>query len=84
MYVQCNTEARSRNHCCCEQAISTVLHIGLFVHACACVRVGIRARERVHAHACNSVANPARNAYAPYCDVICGPSVSTTFFYIMS
>jgi hypothetical protein len=31
-----------------------------------------------------SLANPARNAYAPYCDVICGPSVSTIFFEIMS
>jgi hypothetical protein len=31
-----------------------------------------------------SLANPARNAYAPYCDVICGPSVSTIFFDIIS
>ena len=31
-----------------------------------------------------SLANPARNAYAPYCDVICGPSVSTIFFNIFN
>ena len=42
--------------------------------ALACVLVGIRAREC----AC-SLANPARNVYAPCCDVICGPSVSTIF-----
>ena len=43
---------------------------------CACLRVrawvpscvGVCMRIR----AC-SLANPARNAYAPYCDVICGP-----------
>jgi hypothetical protein len=33
----------------------------------------------VHARAC-SFAYPACNACAPYCDVICGPSGSTTFF----
>jgi hypothetical protein len=37
--------------------------------ACVCMRV--RARN---------LACPACNAYAPYCDVICGPSVSITFF----
>jgi hypothetical protein len=39
--------------------------------ACTCVR------------AC-SLAYPARNLYAPYCDVICGLSGSTTFFDIIS
>ena len=29
-----------------------------------------------------SLANPASNAYAPYCDVIRGPSVYTIFFDI--
>ena len=47
------------------------------MNARACVRVlglvGVCMRIRP----C-SLANPARNAYAPYCDVICGPSVSTT------
>jgi hypothetical protein len=46
-----------------------VLHIRLCVHACACVHLGTWARGRMH---------------APYCDVICGPSVSTTFFDIIS
>jgi hypothetical protein len=31
-----------------------------------------------------SLANPARSAYAPYCDVIYGPFVSTQFFDIVS
>jgi hypothetical protein len=30
------------------------------------------------------LANPACNAYAPYCNVICSPSVSTVFFDIIS
>ena len=42
------------------------------------VRVGVWMRIRAY-----SLANPARKAYAPYCDVICGPSVSTTFFDIL-
>ena len=53
----------------------------MLVRACICVpgRVGVCMRIRAY-----SLANPARNAYAPYCDVICGPSVSTTFFDIIS
>jgi hypothetical protein len=42
----------------------------LRVRACLWVpgRVGVCMRTHTH-----SLANPARNAYAPYCDVICGP-----------
>jgi hypothetical protein len=46
-----------------------VLHIACF----ACMRVpgseGMCMRIRAY-----SLANPARDAYVPYCDVICGPS----------
>ena len=57
----------------------------LYICLCVCerqsVRVGARVSGRVYA--C-SLAYPARNAYAPYCDVICGPSGSTIFFDIIS
>jgi hypothetical protein len=60
-----------------------VLHIGLCVRMLACIWVpghlGVCMRIRAY-----SLANPARNAYAPYCYVICGPSVSTIFFDIIS
>jgi hypothetical protein len=49
----------------------------VYMLARACVHVGTRTRGRVHA-------NPARNAYAPYCDVICVPSVSTPYFSTLS
>jgi hypothetical protein len=42
------------------------------VHACECPRVWV----------C-SLAHPACNAYVPYCDIICGPSGSITFFDII-
>jgi hypothetical protein len=45
----------------------------LLVCACACVRTS----------AC-SLAYQACNAYAPYCDVVCSPSVSATFFDIIN
>ena len=48
-------------------------------HICACVRSGACMRVR----AC-SLAYPARNAYVPYCDVICGPSGPAIFFDIIS
>jgi hypothetical protein len=62
---------------------ATVLHTCVCVcvraRVCACVpgRIGMRVRAY-------SLAYPACNACAPYCDVICGPSVSTTFFDIIS
>jgi hypothetical protein len=53
-----------------------LLHIGLCVHACDCVRACIWVPERVglcmHISAC-SLANPALYACAPYCDVIVAP-----------
>jgi hypothetical protein len=59
-----------------------VLFVGLCVHRCACMWVPGRMGVCMRASACN-LANPARNAYAPYCDVICGPSVSIKFFDII-
>ena len=56
-----------------------VLLIGLCVHAWAYVR----ACGNSGACACAyGLVNPARNAYAPYCEVICCPSVTNTFFDI--
>jgi hypothetical protein len=51
------------------------------VRACMWIPGCVAACMRVRA--C-SLANPACNAYAPYCDVICGPSVSATFVDIIS
>jgi hypothetical protein len=59
----------------------------VFVCVCACVpaciwlpgRVGVCMRRS----ACG-LDNPACNAYASYCDVICDPSVSTIFFRIIN
>ena len=72
MYVYRNIEARS-------QIVFAILLIGLCAHACMWVRgrVGVCTRIR----AC-SLANPSYNAYAPYYEVVCGPSFSTTFFDI--
>jgi hypothetical protein len=64
-----------------------VLHFGQCVHACTCLRAcmwvpgRVVVSIRIRAY---SLANPAHNAYAPYCDVIRGPSVCTTFFDIIS
>ena len=74
MYVQCNNEVRSRNNCCCGKAISIT-----YWSVCACLRVRacmwvpgrVSVCMRVRAR---SLANSARNVYAPYCDIICGPS----------
>ena len=49
------------------------------MHERACKWVPGRVGVCLHIHAC-SLANPACKACAPYCDVICGPSVSTTFW----
>jgi hypothetical protein len=40
----------------------------------ACVRacMSVLGRGRVHVHSACSLANSECNAYAPYCDVICG------------
>ena len=50
--------------------------------ALACMWILGRVGVCVRIIAC-SLAYPARNAYAPCCDVICGPSGSTTFFDIL-
>ena len=62
-----------------------------FVFVCArvrrYVRVSARERRRVHARVCVHVvsrAYPACNACVPYGDIISGPSISTTFFDIIS
>jgi hypothetical protein len=79
VYVQPNTGARSRNHCCYWKAVSITYWSVCACCACACMwtpgRVGVCIRIRVF-----SLANPAHNAYAPYCDVICGTSIFTVFF----
>jgi hypothetical protein len=31
MYLECKTEARSRNHCCCEKAVSTTYSERVFL-----------------------------------------------------
>jgi hypothetical protein len=64
-----------------------ILHISLRGHAWALVRAcmwlpgRVDVCMRIRAY---SLANPARNAYAPCCDVNCDPSVSTTFFDVIS
>ena len=63
------------------------LLICVCMQACACQRecmwVPGRVVMRMRVSAC-SLANPACNAYAPYCHVICGLSVCTIFFDIIS
>jgi hypothetical protein len=61
------------NHCCHGKA---VLFIGLCVHACVYPGVCMCTSTR-------SLATPTGNAYAPYCDIICGFSFSI-FFNIIS
>ena len=51
--------------------------------ACACVWVPGHVGVFMSVRAC-SPAFQASKTYAPYCDVICGPSVSTKFFDIFS
>jgi hypothetical protein len=50
----------------------------LYVCSCACVRVPGSLGMFMRVRAC-SLAYPACNAYAPYCDVICGPSRANIF-----
>jgi hypothetical protein len=81
IYVKRKTEARSPIIATVEK--QQVLLIGL----CVCVRAWMWLLRRMgvcmRTDAC-SLSNPARNAYAPYCDVICGPSVCIMFFDIIS
>jgi hypothetical protein len=64
MYVIRNIQVRSRIIVAVEK--QEILLISL----CACARLWIPVRMRLRA--C-SLANPECNAYASYCDVICGP-----------
>jgi len=68
MYVECNIEVRSRNHCCCGKAISIKLLHVLSVCVCVCVCV------------CYTVCK----AHAPYYVVLCGQSGCTIFIHIVS
>ena len=74
-----NTEACSHDNCCGGKAINIQ-----YLCVCVCERERERASVLVDArflgrvHAC-SLAYPACNAYAPYCDVCCGPSGFTTY-----
>jgi hypothetical protein len=75
----CNVTLRLvRNYCCRGKAKS-------ITYLCVCARMRIRACAQAHgrAYAC-SLAYPACNSYAPYCDVTCGSSGSTMFFAIIS
>ena len=62
LYVYCNIEGRSRNHCCRGKAIRTKYYV------CACVCVG----------GGGGLNHPACKAHAPYYIVICGLSGSNT------
>ena len=84
-----NKTSAFTNRCCSGKAISITYWS---VRACervsmrecerawerVCVKVSGRVSLCVRVRACN-LAYPACNAYAPYCDDIFGPSVSTTF-----
>jgi hypothetical protein len=76
MQLRTNSQARSRTHCCRGKAIT-------ITHLCLCVRASVFSRACTHVLAC-SLAYTACNSYAPYSDVICGPSSSTIFFDIIS
>ena len=82
MYVKRNTKARSCNHGCRGKAV---------LHNCVCVCARARACGNVPGsggvwncvRACR-LAYPARDSYAPYCDVICGSCGSTKYVDIIS
>jgi hypothetical protein len=75
MCVLRNNEMRSQNIVAVKKQRIIITYLYVYVPA----RVGVC--THVHAY---SLAYPARNAYAPYCDVICDPSGSITFFAIIS
>jgi hypothetical protein len=54
-----------------------------YILVCVCMGVPGHVGMCMGIYAC-SLANPACNAYAPCCDIICGPLVATTFFNIIS
>ena len=83
MYVQRNTEAHSRIIVAVEKQYEYYLLVCVCMRARACMWIRGHMGVCMRISAC-SLANAACNAYAPYCDVICGPSVSTQFFDIIS
>jgi hypothetical protein len=76
---------------CCVETVNKTGNVRIMLRGKAvsitfffvCVRVPRRVGVYMRVRAC-SLAYPACIAYAPYCDVICGPSGSTTFFDIIS
>ena len=80
MYVQSNTEALSRIIVAVEKQ---KYYIFLCLCARSCVRVFGRVGVCMRVRAC-SLAFPACNFYALYCDVICDPSGPTKYFDIIS
>jgi hypothetical protein len=81
-----NIEARSRITVAVEKQYEYYLLVCVYMLARACVRACMWVTGRVGVCMCiraYNLANPVRNANASYCDV-CGPSVSTIFFHIIS
>ena len=74
---QVNTNSRIRTLPQIIVAVEEAICI-TYWSVCSRVRVGVGVRMRIHAF---SLAFPACNAYAPYCEAICCPS-STKFFDI--
>jgi hypothetical protein len=78
---QCTDNVISRH--VCESLLpwkSNVLHICVCAQVRACMWVPGRVGVCMRMHAC-SLVNPARNAYAPYCDVICFAPRSPLYFW---
>ena len=76
MYVKRNIEAPSHKNFCHGKLIN-------ITYSSVSVRERMRVRIRVHGRVrtCNLTYSVCY-AYAPYCDVICGPTGSTTFLVI--
>jgi hypothetical protein len=64
-----------------EKQYEYYLLVCVCMHVCMWVPGHMSVCMHVSAY---SLANPAGNVYALYCDIICGLSVSTTFFNIIS
>ena len=79
MYVQRNIEGRAL----IIVAVENQYYLLICVCVRACMWITWRAGVCMRIRAC-SLAYPACNAYAPYCDVICGPSGSTILLDFIS
>jgi hypothetical protein len=62
----------------------SLIYLSVCTRARASVQAGMRSVSVCKRVSECTRAKPARNAYAPYCDVICGPSFSTIYFEIIS